>query len=82
MAGKKYQSLDHELASVGYLSLVKAIKWLKAYYPEAAISYPTALRMVDRGQLTAIRIGSQYRMTRKELERFAVHGNSESSQTS
>lgn len=82
MAGTKYQSLDHELASTGFLSLVKAIKWLKSYHPTSAISYPTALRMVERGQLVAIKIGAQYRITRAELERFAVHGNSESNQES
>ena len=77
MADVKYQSLDHELASVGYLSLTKAILWLKRYHPEAAISYPTALRMVERKQLDVMRIGSQYRVTRRELERFVLHGNRE-----
>lgn len=77
MADAKYQSLDHELAVVGYLSLSKALKWLKMYHPQVAVSYPTALRMVEKGQISAIRIGAQYRMTRQELERFAVHGNSE-----
>ena len=75
MARRKYESLDHELQSVGYLTLAKTIKWLKAYHPKASISYPTALRMIDDNRLLSVKIGGQHRLNIQELRRFVEHGN-------
>lgn len=70
-----YVSLDHELHSSGYLSLSKAIRWLKMYQPAAAISYPTALKLIKNNQIMAIRIGDMHRISREELDRFVKYGN-------
>lgn len=73
----EYESLDHELASKGYLSLRKALEWFKIYHPSVAISYPTALKLIRDEKLVSIKVGKMHRFTRLELERFAAHGNRE-----
>ena len=71
----KYASLDHELHSVGSLSLSKAVKWLKKVHPEASVSYPTALKLVETNKLRSRRVGNIHRIDLEELNRFVAHGN-------
>lgn len=71
-------SLTIELESKGYLSLQKFVKYLKDNHPHAAISYPTAVRLVKEGKLRAIRVGQQHRLLRKEVVRWVAEGNRES----
>lgn len=71
----KMPSLQHELETKGYLSLVKFTKYLKEHHPEACVSYPTALKLVAEGKVRAIRIGSMYRITHVEVRRWVTHGN-------
>lgn len=73
----KFESLDHELNSTGYLSLSKAVKWLKEYRRASSVSYPTALRLIKQEKLKAIRIGNIWRIYKNELDRFVAHGNRE-----
>lgn len=75
MTKRTYISLGHELQSVGYLSLNKAVQYLKENYPNKAISYPTALRLLDNGHLRAVRVGKMHRIEKQELDRFVEHGN-------
>lgn len=70
-------SLRHKLEREGYLSLNQFVKYLRLYYPEASVRYPTALRMVKQGKIEANRYGSIWRITRKEIERYAREGNRE-----
>jgi hypothetical protein len=72
----KYESLAHELQARGFLTLSKAINWLRAYHPESAISYPTALRMIAAEKLLSVKVGGQHRLSGRELARFVEHGNS------
>lgn len=68
-------NLQHELERKGYLSLVKFTKYLKMYEPQAYISYPTALKLVNEGKLKAIRVGASYRVLRTEVVRWVAEGN-------
>lgn len=68
-------NLQRELERKGYLSLVKFTKYLKEYEPQAAISYPTALKLVREGKLNARRVGSMYRILRTEVARWVAEGN-------
>ena len=70
----RYHSLDHELASRGWLSLNKALQWLKEYHPASTISYPTALKMISAGKINAERVGSTWRLSKRELDGLAAHG--------
>lgn len=74
---QQYVSLDHELNSSGYLSLNKALAWLKQYHPVASISYPTALKLLKDNRIMSIRIGDMHRISREELMRFVKYGNAD-----
>ena len=80
MTKRTYESLSHELQSVGYLSLNKTLQFLKENYPSKAVSYPTALRLLENGHLKAVRIGSSWRLDQREINRFIEHGNREQGQ--
>lgn len=71
----KYESLDHELRSRGYLSLNKALKYWAVNYPSCKVSYPTALKLVESGKINTIRVGGMHRVYEVEIHRFGVHGN-------
>lgn len=69
------KTLVYQLESRGYLSLNKFVQYLKENHPGAYISYPTALKAVELGQLRARKVGSQYRITQTEAERWIAEGN-------
>ncbi len=69
-------SLTRQLETSGYLTLNKFVKYLKSVAPQAAVSYPTALKYVKEGKIHAIPVGSQYRIDRIEVERWIREGNS------
>lgn len=68
-------SLLRQLELDGYLSLSKFVRFLRENAPQASISYPTALKLVQEGKLKAVKLGSQYRITRSEAERWIAEGN-------
>ena len=68
-------SLERELETRGYLSLNKFVKYLKLHHPVAAVSYPTALKLVEERKLRATMVGSQYRVSQTEAERWVTEGN-------
>lgn len=75
-------SLIRKLEQDGYLSLNQFVQFLKLHAPEATISYPTALKLVNEGKLRGIKHGSQWRIRRAEVDRWVAEGNWERSPTS
>lgn len=70
-------SLHRKLETQGYLSLNQFVKYLKEYQPQAAMSYPTALKLVAERKLRARIVGSQNRITYEEAQRWVAEGNYE-----
>lgn len=68
-------SLSNELEVNCYLPLNKFVKYLKETAPQASISYPTALKLVNEGKIKAQRVGSQLRINRVEIDRWIKQGN-------
>ena len=68
-------NLRTELDRKGFLSLNKFLKFLKEFHPAASVSYPTALRLIRKGQLRAYPVGSSYRVTKDEANRWVREGN-------
>lgn len=73
------EDIRNLLNAEGYLSLYQMVRYLHAYAPEAAMSYPTARKRVLKGNIQAIRRGSVYYITKSEIERWISEGNYEKS---
>ena len=56
------------LLSRGYVSLNQFAKIIE-------VSYPTAMRMVDRGEIKVIQVGGIKRIYTDEVKRFLNEGN-------
>ena len=56
------------LASRGWVSLAQFATLI-------GISYPTALKMLKRGDVTAVPVGGTYRVYSDEIERYQREGN-------
>ena len=57
------------------MSLREAAQFIPGRDAGRPISYPTVLRLVDKGHLRAVQVGSIKRITLDELNRFLRHGN-------
>lgn len=68
-------SWAEEIHDKGYLSANKFVKFLKETCPEKAISYPTLLRMVDKGAIKVTRVGQVLRIDKFEISRYIAEGN-------
>lgn len=66
-----------QLEMQGYLSLNKFVEYLRENAPEAAISYPTAVKLVAEGKIIARRMGGSWRIGRAEIDRWVSQGNYE-----
>lgn len=69
--------MDEETHRVRAIASLANRKWvsLKQLARIIGVSYPTALRMRDRGDVRAIKVGGHFRVYEDELVRFLVHGN-------
>jgi excisionase family DNA binding protein len=67
-------SVDHEQSSVAPAPLLSVPDVAAAL----AVSVPTVRRLISRGELGAVRIGGQVRVTPGELERLVTAGQRES----
>jgi len=56
------------LAQQGYVSL-------NGFAKIAGVSYPTALKMRDRGDVRVVKVGGVYRIYAEEVRRFLKEGN-------
>lgn len=74
---KSRDSSIRQLEMRGYLSLNGFVDYLHAHAPEAAISYPTAVKLVGEGKIKARRVGGTWRIGREEIERWISEGNYE-----
>lgn len=72
---KSQATLLLQLETAGYLSLNQFVSYLQQYQPHAAVSYPTAVKLVRDGKIKANRIGNQWRILRREVERWVSEGN-------
>lgn len=70
-------SLLRKLETQGYLSLSAFCEYLTQYVPHAAISYPTAVKYAKEGKLQTLKVGSQHRVLRREVERWVTEGSQE-----
>lgn len=64
------QTAFAQLSSKGWVSLNQFAK-----LPGVEVSYPTALKMRDRGDVRGLMVGGVYRIYAKEVNRFLRHGN-------
>lgn len=72
---KSRSSSIRQLEMQGYLSLNGFVDYLHNHAPEAAISYPTAVKLVSDGKIKARRVGGMWRVGREEIERWISEGN-------
>lgn len=68
-------SIIRKLETSGYLSLAQFVDYLKLNAPEASVSYPTALKLVNSGKIQGRKVGGVCRIGRREIERWVSEGN-------
>ena len=70
-----------DLTRHGWLSLNGFVKYLKENHPQHQVSYPTVLRMVDKGFLRVVTVGQTKRVYREEITRYLAEGNYDKDRT-
>lgn len=73
---------EQHLADKGYLTAAAFADHLRDCKSIFAVSYGTLRRLIDEGKVEAVKVGSQHRILKEEVERYLREGAREGSENS